>query len=98
MLLDITRDILPLGKNSWFKVESRFDPLGESQHFPVREADALKRKFLLLKNHAKRTGDPDCPEDIKRAKRIQREIDLSASVLSLGEEEDTSYEWFLGIC
>ncbi|ETV68654.1 hypothetical protein H257_15460 [Aphanomyces astaci] len=29
--------------------------------------DALKRKFLLLKNHAKPTGDPDCPEEVHSA-------------------------------
>ncbi|KAF0698754.1 Aste57867_10659 [Aphanomyces stellatus] len=84
LLLDINQDILPFGQNGCCKFESRFNRLGESQLFQVREADALKRKFLLLKNH----GDTDCPEDVQRAKRIQRQIDLSVSVLSLGEEDE----------
>ncbi|RHY97989.1 hypothetical protein DYB37_013743 [Aphanomyces astaci] len=55
------------------------------------DADVLKRKVLLLKNHTKPTGDPDCPEEVQTAKRIQRDIDLSVSVLSLDDdfEEDT---------
>ncbi|ETV64090.1 hypothetical protein H257_18970, partial [Aphanomyces astaci] len=91
LLLDITVDVLPLGKNGWEKVERRFNRLAEPKLLPIRDADALKRKFLLLKNHAKPTGDPDCPEEVQRAKRIQRDIDLSASVLSLDDdfEEDT---------
>ncbi|ETV80462.1 hypothetical protein H257_06733 [Aphanomyces astaci] len=52
----------------------------------MRDADVLKRMFLLLENHAKPTGDPDCPEEVQTAKRIQRDIDLSASVLSLDDD------------
>ncbi|KAF0683349.1 Aste57867_24605 [Aphanomyces stellatus] len=35
--------------------------------------------LLLLKNHVKPTGDPDCPSEVQRAKRIQREIDTSVN-------------------
>ncbi|KAF0684970.1 Aste57867_23093 [Aphanomyces stellatus] len=83
ILLDIVGEVLPLGKNGWEKVESRFNRLGTPQLLPMRDSEALKRKFLLLKNHAKPTGDPDCPQDVQRAKRIQRDIDMSVSVLSL---------------
>ncbi|RHY95408.1 hypothetical protein DYB37_013380 [Aphanomyces astaci] len=91
LLLDITVDVLPLGKNGWEKVERRFNRLAEPKLLPIRDADALKRKFLLLKNHAKPTGDPDCPEEVQREKGIQRDIDLSVSVLSLDDhfEEGT---------
>ncbi|RQM30694.1 hypothetical protein B5M09_013197 [Aphanomyces astaci] len=77
LLLDITVDVLPLGKNGWEKMERRFNRLAEPKLLPIRDADALKRKFLLLKNHAKPTGDPDCPEEVQRAKRI-RPVGVSA--------------------
>ncbi|KAF0695664.1 Aste57867_13534 [Aphanomyces stellatus] len=57
----------------------------------MRDSEALKRKFLLLKNHAKPTADPDCPQDVQRAKRIQRDIDMSVSVLSLDEIDEDDY-------
>ncbi|KAF0701684.1 Aste57867_7905 [Aphanomyces stellatus] len=88
LLLEITQDILPLGKNGWETVEGRFNRLAESKQLPVRDGDALKRKFLLLKKHPKPTGNPDLPDEVLRAKRVQKEIDQSVSVLSLGDEED----------
>ncbi|KAF0719664.1 Aste57867_878 [Aphanomyces stellatus] len=91
LLLDIAGEVLPLGKNGWEKVDGRFNRLGAPQLLPVRDGEALKRKFLLLKNHAKPTGDPDCPEEVQRAKRIQRDIDMSVSVLSLKEIDEDDY-------
>ncbi|RHY04899.1 hypothetical protein DYB36_008192 [Aphanomyces astaci] len=102
LLLDTTLDVLPLGKNGWEKVESRFNRLAETKLLPVRDVDALKRKFILLKNHAKPTGDPECPVEVKRAKRIQREIDQSVSVMSLDggcdEDENDDGKKYLKSC
>ncbi|KAI9337004.1 hypothetical protein BDR26DRAFT_1008702 [Obelidium mucronatum] len=40
----------------------------------------------MLKNTKKRTGDPDCPTPVKRAKWIQLDIDNSVHVF---EDEDS---------
>ncbi|RHY92344.1 hypothetical protein DYB37_011625 [Aphanomyces astaci] len=88
LLLDTTLDVLPLGKNGWEKVEIHFNRLAQTKLLPVRDVDAFKRKFILLKNHVKPTGDPECPVEVKRAKRIQREIDQSVSVMSLDGDTD----------
>ncbi|ETV69300.1 hypothetical protein H257_14927 [Aphanomyces astaci] len=61
LLLDITAAVLPLGKNQWEKVAQRFATEATVQSLPHRDAEALKRKFLLLKNVQKPTGHPDCP-------------------------------------
>ncbi|ETV73897.1 hypothetical protein H257_11553 [Aphanomyces astaci] len=61
LLLDITVAVLPLGKNQWEKVAQRFGTDATAQSLPHRDAEALKRKFLLLKNVQKPTGHPDCP-------------------------------------
>ncbi|ETV78962.1 hypothetical protein H257_07748 [Aphanomyces astaci] len=50
--------------------------------------DALKRKFSLLRNHPKPTGDPSCPVDVARAKRIGCQIDVEASVLTTEDGDD----------
>ncbi|KAG9404051.1 hypothetical protein AC1031_005590 [Aphanomyces cochlioides] len=57
-------------------------------NFAERDADALKRKFVALKNYPKPTGDPNCPPDVARAKRICRIIDNQASVLPLTDDQD----------
>ncbi|ETV81268.1 hypothetical protein H257_05832 [Aphanomyces astaci] len=84
LLLDIAAAVLPLGKNQWEKVAQRFGIEATAQSLPHRDAEALKRKFLLLKNVQKPTGHPDYPPlDVLRAKRLQREIESSVAVLSM---------------
>jgi hypothetical protein len=51
LVLDVTVEVLPLGKNQWKKVAQRFGAETTAQsHPPHRDADALKRNLLLLKN------------------------------------------------
>jgi len=40
----------------------------------------LRNKFKALRSVRKPTGDPDCPPAVKRAKRIQREIEENLDV------------------
>ncbi|KAG9397745.1 hypothetical protein AC1031_017908 [Aphanomyces cochlioides] len=83
-MLDQVEDIKPLGKNGWLRVERAFN----ASHFVPRDADALKRMFVTLKNHPKPTGDPDCPPEVARAKRICRQLDNHAAVLPLSDDPD----------
>ncbi|ETV75243.1 hypothetical protein H257_10435 [Aphanomyces astaci] len=46
----------------------------------------MRRKFKSLRNSKNPTGDPDCPEDVKRAKRINRAMEARMSVLDMGSE------------
>ncbi|KAG9415620.1 hypothetical protein AC1031_000003 [Aphanomyces cochlioides] len=84
-LLDQVEKFLPIGRNGWEKVEHAFN----ISDFVQRDVDALKRKFVVLKNNPKPTGDPDCPPDVARAKRINREIDNRASVLSFEDDQES---------
>jgi hypothetical protein len=72
-MLDVISHVLSQDGNGWAKVASLFN-LHEST-IVARDADSIKRKFISLKNHKKPKGDPDCPQEVFRAKRIQREID-----------------------
>ncbi|KAG9408592.1 hypothetical protein AC1031_020448 [Aphanomyces cochlioides] len=85
VLLDQVEKFLPIGRNGWEKVEHAFN----ISDFVQRDVDALKRKFVVLKNNPKPTGDPDCPPDVARAKRINREIDNKASVLSFEDDQES---------
>ncbi|KAE9352571.1 hypothetical protein PF008_g5395 [Phytophthora fragariae] len=59
--------LLSIGSNQWDAVQlvhaRRLPP-----DFPVREAEATKRKFYKLKNRPKPTGRAGCPEKVRLAK------------------------------
>ena len=76
-LLDILEKALPLGGYHWSKVTEDFNKamkqLGISS--VERSLESLRGKFKALKNSPKPTGDhPTCPEEVRRAKRINREV------------------------
>ena len=77
-LLDIIEDLLPIGPNDWDRLAER-----HCTYYPGlgRSRESLKRKFALLYNHKKPTGDPTCPATVRRAKRvwerIKEEMDVS---------------------
>ncbi|CAK4544757.1 unnamed protein product [Aphanomyces euteiches] len=60
----------------------------ENIKIPGRDVDSLRRKFAQLKNHPKPTGSPSCPDDVRRAKQISREIDNSVGVLAMEDDND----------
>jgi hypothetical protein len=84
-LLTIIEEQLPLGGNGWEQVAREYNRLIPPGWSP-RDSKSLKGKFICLKNHKKPTGiliiitvrDPECPEDVKRAKWAQKDIDNKA--------------------
>jgi len=48
-----------------------------------RDVDSIKRKLTSLKAVRKPTGAPDCPPDVRRAKRLQAAIESAAAVLPM---------------
>jgi hypothetical protein len=56
---------------------------------PERDIDAIRNKWKALKNAKKPTGDPTCPPDVIRAKRLAKEIDSSVLTFSLGQESSS---------
>lgn len=89
-MLDQVAMVLPQGGNGWTKVASLFN--AEEATLVARDAESIKRKFIALKNNKKPTGDPECPPEVVRAKRIQREIDNKASVVTLDDQDDNECE------
>lgn len=85
-ILDIVEDIMPIGKLMWDDVAIAFNNVADRRGWVSRDADALKKKFRALADSKKPTGDPDCPEPVRRAKAISAAIDNSIHGVDLGEE------------
>ncbi len=80
--------ILPLGQNQWLSVGENYNVIAIRKSWPVRSAESLRAKFKSLRNSPKPTGDPNCPEEIRLAKRIQREIDAHAEVAPFHDDDE----------
>ena len=83
LLLDILYEHLPRGGNEWELVVEEFNKKTPAQ----RDVESCRRKYKSLKNVRKPTGDPDCPDNVKRAKRIQREIETRISASTLDDDD-----------
>jgi hypothetical protein len=70
-LLCIIDDVLPVGPDQWTKV---LDLHAEKFGDQCRDNISIKRKFAKLAKSTCPTGDPNCPADVRFAKRIHREI------------------------
>lgn len=89
ILLDAVEEYLPIGQNDWEMVERM-----HSCYYPQsgRTKESLKRKFIQLYLTKIPTGDPKCPDDVRRAKHLLEEI-KKRSDLSDGEGGgDDAYE------
>jgi hypothetical protein len=89
MMLDIVARILPSGEYMWERVSVEYNakrPRGSA----YRDVESLRNKFKTLKNCKKPTGDPKCPENVKRAKRIQKEIDNEVGATLIDDDSSES--------
>ncbi|CAM9602921.1 unnamed protein product, partial [Ectocarpus fasciculatus] len=84
-MLTIAEGILPMGMGQWEAAASEYNV-----HFPryPRDAESLRVKYKALKNMKKPTGDPICPTPVKRAKRLQREIELQMSTINFDDDDE----------
>jgi hypothetical protein len=83
---------LPLGPEEWERVTEMHHE--KYPHFN-RCSNSLKRKFKEMYSQTVPTGDPECPEHIRTAKRIHRQIlersdadNLEGPEADLGVEEE----------
>ncbi len=91
ILFQLLEERLPMGPDQWDLLAVEYN---QKVHVP-RDAESLRFKFKTLKNAKKPTGDPTCPEEVKRAKRIYREIERKMETVPMDddnseEEEGTS--------
>eukprot|EP01032_Pedospumella_encystans_P027774 gene27774-31374_t len=92
ILLDVIEEWLPAGPQMWDnacinynrELKERADEIGT---FPQRDLDSMKTRWKILKNAKKPTGDPTCPPDVKRAKRLWKSIEAEWEVVGVSDEE-----------
>ena len=71
-LLDCIGHVVPVGPIEWDEVtQMHLDAFTECG----RHKNSLRRKFSKLAHHKIPTGDPNCPPEVRYAKRIYREIE-----------------------
>lgn len=91
-LLDIVAEVLPLGNNMWEGVAAQHAKWCEDNNRPLRDGTSLKNKFDKLANDKKKTGDPLCPLEVRRAKKLARDINDKAFSGSLGFNTENNGE------
>ena len=91
-LLDLIEDELPISATLWENIQKSHLSRYPEQR---RGVDSIKRKFKELYSKRVKTGDPNCPQEVRRAKRLRHQIveSMNASDLNTvvaGSEEQGS--------
>ena len=91
-LLDLIEDELPISATLWENIQRSHLSRYPDQR---RGVDSIKRKFKELYSKRVKTGDPNCPQEVRRAKRLRHQIveSMNASDLNTvvaGSEEQGS--------
>lgn len=72
LLLDLIEELKPSGgSTTWQMLEYRFNKEWDGEE---RNINSLHNKFKTLYSALPKTGDPNCPPDVRRAKRIRNHI------------------------
>jgi hypothetical protein len=79
--LEIMEQIKPIGGEEWDEVYQQ-----HSIGYPGRDINSLRRKYGTLYRKGIPTGDPDCPPEVRQAKRVKYMIGDKANIGD-GEEE-----------
>jgi hypothetical protein len=89
-LLGIVTKKLPCGSTMWELVGVKFNTWAVENDEAERSTDSLKEKFTKLARMRKPTGDPECPPEVKLAKRAQKLIEQSFEGKAFGSSDDDS--------
>jgi hypothetical protein len=85
-LLTLLEEKLPIGGDQWDTVMLEYNRNVPKER--ARDVDSLRTKFKGLKNKKKPTGDPDCPEEVRRAKRIDYAMQQRIGVEDFDDDAD----------
>lgn len=83
-MLIVVEKLLPMGGDHWDQVTMEYNKKVSADR--IRNAESLRKKFKTLRNVKK----PDCPIEVKRAKRAQYSIEAKMGIETLesGDEND----------
>ena len=89
-LLNAVNVILPISHYDWEKLGA-----GHLEKFPEEQRTtlSLKRKFSRLSKSRIKTGDPDCPAEVTKAKHLQYLLEIKSDAAdSMGEDEELGFD------
>lgn len=108
-LLRLVRLHMPAGQHGWQKVCTGYNVYASTKGQPKRDVISLRSKYykvrildmlyillsfaMQLVNARKPTGDPDCPPDVREAKRIEREIQERVCLGIVNDDDPVPEEW-----
>ncbi|KAI0558515.1 hypothetical protein FGB62_204g10 [Gracilaria domingensis] len=75
----------------WALVASKFDARSKATTRPLRD-ETLKNKYDKLCISKRKTEDPSCPPDLRRAKHIARDIQAKVVAIVLDHDEESDEE------
>lgn len=62
--------MISLGSNEWNLVTTHYNENAKNCGRMVRDIESLKRKFEIMAGNKKPTGDPFCPQHVRRTQQI----------------------------
>lgn len=68
-LCDAVEDVLPLGNDECSIAVERYNEDSKDRGRQQRELESLKKKFDKIVAVKKPTGNPSCPEEVRRGKK-----------------------------
>jgi hypothetical protein len=90
-LITLLEEIRPVGPEMWDQVVSRYnDKYAEPNQRTTRDKDGLRTQYYKMYKTAKPTGDPTCPEYVRRAKKLKREIEDEVAMTGIDDEDSES--------
>ncbi|KAF8455444.1 hypothetical protein BDZ91DRAFT_667623, partial [Kalaharituber pfeilii] len=84
-LLDAIEAVLPTSQDAWERVREQYVVYANDNGRCSRDTASLRKKWSSLINCTKPTGDPTCPDDVRRAKRLDRVIREQVEMVSLDD-------------
>jgi cobalamin biosynthesis protein CobT len=92
-LISLLEAIHPLGPEQWENIVSRYNSeYAKPKERSIRDKESLRQQWYKMTKVSKPTGDPSCPEYIRRAKRLNREIQNEIAMTGIDDDGLTDSE------
>jgi hypothetical protein len=89
----LPEEIRPLGQEQWDEVVTRYNSeWAEPNERNTRDRDALRSQWYKVLRERKPTGDPSCPDHVRRAKRLNREMTNEIAMGGIDDDHLTASE------
>jgi hypothetical protein len=92
-LISLLEEVHPLGPEQWENIVSRYNSeYAKPNERSIRDKEGLRQQWYKMTKVSKPTGDPSCPEYIRRAKRLNKEIQNEIAMTGIDDDALTDTE------